>query len=58
MSLMLTTVLWKRALDSLRNEFGTTNAIKAIEKQEENSFKDSMLSYLAENSFRQALAYP
>ncbi|WP_443601377.1 helicase-related protein, partial [Alistipes putredinis] len=40
-----------KAIESLKNESGTTNAIKAIEKQEENLLKTSMLSYLAENSF-------
>lgn len=48
----------EKALDSLRNEFGTTNAIKAIEKQEENLLKTSMLSYLAENSFLPSAGIP
>lgn len=48
----------EKALESLRNESETANAIKAIEKQEENLLKTSMLSYLAENSFCQAPASP
>jgi hypothetical protein len=47
-----------KAIESLKNESGTTNAIKAIEKQEENFFKTSMLSYLAENSFLPSAGLP
>lgn len=48
----------EKALESLRNESGTANAIKAIEKQEENLLKTSMLSYLAENSFLPSAGMP
>ena len=47
-----------KAIESLKNESGTTNAIKAIEKQEENLLKTSMLSYLAENSFLPSAGLP
>ena len=48
----------EKALESLRNESETANAIKAIEKQEENLLKTSMLSYLAENSFLPSAGIP
>lgn len=48
----------EKALESLRNESGTANAIKAIEKQKENLLKASMLSYLAENSFLPSAGIP
>ena len=48
----------EKSIDSLRNEDGTTNAIRAIERQEENLLKNSMLSYLAENSFLPSAGIP
>ena len=48
----------EKAIESLNNEAGTTNAIRAIEKQKENLLKTSMLSYLAENSFLPSAGMP
>lgn len=48
----------EKALESLKNTSGTGNAIKAIEKQEDNLLKLSMLQYLAENSFLPSAGLP
>lgn len=47
-----------KALDSLKKESGTSNAIRAIERQKDNLLKTSMLSYLAENSFLPSAGIP
>ena len=48
----------EKSLESLRNESGTVNAVKAIEKQKDNLLKTSMLTYLAENSFLPSAGIP
>ena len=48
----------EKAIESLGNEAGTGNAIRAIERQKENLLNTSMLSYLAENSFLPSAGIP
>ena len=48
----------EKAIESLSNEAGANNAIRAIERQKENLLRTSILSYLAENSFLPSAGMP
>lgn len=47
-----------KAIESLKNESGTTNAIKAIEKQEENFLRPRCCHILLKILFCQVQVYP
>ena len=48
----------EKSIETLKNNDGTDRAIKAIESQEEKLLNNSMLSYLAENSFLPSAGIP